>query len=144
MSNENNRLAAFLASNTLLLGIFKDLDNKISDLSDEGLTDSEIIIRLEEDLEPSVDKHWYMGFFMPLQTAFITSLANAFAEQGIQYYRYETQRDDRVRPSHQILQDNIYELNSVLGQEMLPPNDYGCRCYITPLTSSEVAGESVQ
>lgn len=132
-NKQSSELSAFLAINALKLGIFKDLDIKISKYRELGLTDEEIITKLKEDMEGIVDKHWYNAFFMPVQTAFMLTIDSVFDQRNISFYKFNTQRDNRVRPSHRLLDGNIYRRNSAVGKRMIPPIAYGCRCYITPV-----------
>lgn len=55
-------------------------------------------------------------------------------------WRYETQKDGRVREEHQVLEGAVFRLNDPEGSKIFPPNDWGCRCYETFLTAQEARG----
>ncbi len=44
------------------------------------------------------------------------------------WYRYRTQMDDRVRPSHASLEGTLWRCDD--PNAPTPPTAYGCRCYI--------------
>lgn len=44
--------------------------------------------------------------------------------------QYKTQKDERVRQEHSILEGIIAPINSAFWQEYYPPNGWRCRCYV--------------
>jgi SPP1 gp7 family putative phage head morphogenesis protein len=65
-------------------------------------------------------------------------LAAVRATGGTLYLRYNTQRDDRVRPAHRAMEGRVYAATDTIWQTWRPPNGYGCRCYLTVHTADEV------
>lgn len=55
-------------------------------------------------------------------------------------YEYKTQRDGHVREEHQLLDGLIYPADDPIWKKIWTPNGCRCRCYITPLTESELSG----
>ncbi|WP_329804396.1 phage minor head protein [Flavobacterium facile] len=45
--------------------------------------------------------------------------------------KYKTANDSRVREQHRNQQDIIKPINDVFWLSWYPPNDFGCRCYVT-------------
>lgn len=133
---EEALLSAFMASNALLLSIFKNLDEKITKLRSQGLTYEEIIQKLLEHVETSVNAYWLTNFWMPVQTTFINKIINTFKKRDVNLYRYHTQMDDRVRRSHRLLEGNVYDANTSLGKRMKPPIAILCRCYTSPVSNN--------
>lgn len=58
-------------------------------------------------------------------------------------WRYESQKDQRVRDEHERLNGTVFSLNDPEGAKCFPPNDWGCRCYETFLTEQETAGQDI-
>jgi len=44
--------------------------------------------------------------------------------------RYCTIGDDRVRPEHQVMDGIVKPLDDPFWNNWMPPNDWGCRCYV--------------
>lgn len=44
------------------------------------------------------------------------------------FVQYKTIGDDKVRASHQILHNKIFNLSDKEAMDLFPPNGYGCRC----------------
>lgn len=55
--------------------------------------------------------------------------------------KYKTANDDRVRQQHKDLQDIIKPINDPFWLSWYPPNDFGCRCYVTQTDKSPTKGE---
>lgn len=59
------------------------------------------------------------------------------------HWIYKTQNDTAVRPAHQALEGKVFAVKDVTASKMIPPNDYGCRCYPEYITQEEAGGETV-
>ena len=46
--------------------------------------------------------------------------------------KYQTQKDERVRPSHKAWDDLIYPKSDPFWNTHYPPNDWNCRCFVIP------------
>lgn len=55
---------------------------------------------------------------------------------------FTTQGDERVRPGHAALEGVSYPKHE-FPAELIPPIEYGCRCYLTPTGAAAVAGAAV-
>jgi SPP1 gp7 family putative phage head morphogenesis protein len=53
------------------------------------------------------------------------------------YLRYETAKDDRVRPNHRALDGLAVKFGSEEADKIYPPNGYNCRCIFVPITEDE-------
>lgn len=42
--------------------------------------------------------------------------------------KYQTVGDDKVRPTHKVLEGKIFSLDDKEAMDLFPPNGYGCRC----------------
>lgn len=74
-----------------------------------------------------------------------------FTDAGLNYYRWSTSKDRRVRPDHQKLDGKIFIfgsppiVDSSTGRRAEPGEDFGCRCIAIPVTSEirKIHGEYV-
>lgn len=68
---------------------------------------------------------------------------------GVEYFRWVTVQDDRVRDTHEHLQDKITEYGKGVykwsdppkgqkGQKIIPAYEYQCRCMAEPLFTDKV------
>jgi SPP1 gp7 family putative phage head morphogenesis protein len=55
------------------------------------------------------------------------------------YWQFKTREDSRVRPEHEMLDNRIYSSTDKIWETIYPPLGWNCRCYITPLTLTEVS-----
>lgn len=55
------------------------------------------------------------------------------------YWQYQTAEDDNVRDSHAALNGLVLPADSPFWDTHFPPWDWGCRCYIAPLSADDVA-----
>lgn len=89
-----------------------------------------------------------------LRTEWVT--ANAAGESASRYYRllaqtktfpywrYMTQRDNKVRKGHEKLHGCIFRWDDPIWDRIMPPNGWNCRCYIVPMTAKEVTEEMLK
>jgi len=54
----------------------------------------------------------------------------AAIDNDVDYLRYKTKEDSRVRPSHALLDNKVWAIDDPVWKEIYPPNSYGCRCYV--------------
>jgi SPP1 gp7 family putative phage head morphogenesis protein len=59
------------------------------------------------------------------------------------YWQYLTVGDDRVRPSHAVLNGLIFRKDDPFWEENYPPNGFRCRCAVRALTEGEVRDEGL-
>lgn len=64
-------------------------------------------------------------------------------ESGCDYFRWVTEGDDRVRPSHKPFNGNIYNFDdppydTQLKRAVLPQEAYNCRCEAIPIKESQL------
>jgi hypothetical protein len=52
---------------------------------------------------------------------------------------YHTQEDDRVRPAHQVLDGKVFSMDDPVAAKMIPPVDWGCRCFEDYITHNEAS-----
>ena len=52
---------------------------------------------------------------------------------------YHTQEDDRVRPAHQVLDGKVFSMDDPVAARMIPPVDWGCRCFEDYITRAEAS-----
>lgn len=52
--------------------------------------------------------------------------------------QYNTQRDDRVREEHEVLDRKTYMKEDPVWEIIMPPNGWNCRCYVTPVAVTEM------
>jgi SPP1 gp7 family putative phage head morphogenesis protein len=62
-----------------------------------------------------------------------------------EYYRYNTQRDNKVSEEHKALEGRIWRADDKIWKTIWPPNRFGCRCPSpTGLTAEEVTGKNIE
>jgi SPP1 gp7 family putative phage head morphogenesis protein len=54
------------------------------------------------------------------------------------YWQYKGIMDDNIRPEHAALNNKVYRYDHPFWQIYYPPNDWGCRCYVIALSSSDL------
>lgn len=64
-------------------------------------------------------------------------------ENGFNYFRYETSRDDAVRDKHRSRQGKVFAYGQQREPADVPELEYNCRCFAFPLTHEEVAQLSI-
>jgi len=52
-------------------------------------------------------------------------------------YEYKTQADDHVRPEHEDLDGLILKADDPMWDNIWPPNDWNCRCWVDPIDADE-------
>ena len=57
------------------------------------------------------------------------------------YLRYVTMNDDAVRDEHQQLNGIVRHIDDPFWDTFLPPNDWGCRCVVEPVTKDEAESD---
>ncbi|WP_336834067.1 phage portal protein family protein [Sphingobacterium siyangense] len=65
-------------------------------------------------------------------------------KEDFPYWQYKTIGDERVRHSHTLLHDVVLPWNHPYWQYIMPPNGWGCRCYIVPRTKAEITPEMIK
>jgi SPP1 gp7 family putative phage head morphogenesis protein len=60
-----------------------------------------------------------------------------YEANGIEYLRYQTAGDDRVRAEHAILEGTNLPIDDPFWDTYYPPNDWGCRCEAIPSVNEE-------
>lgn len=58
-------------------------------------------------------------------------------------YEYKTQADDHVRPEHEDLDGLILKADDPMWDNIWPPNDWNCRCWVDPVDSDEFDPEEL-
>lgn len=64
--------------------------------------------------------------------------ANADSLHGL---RWKTQEDTQVRKVHRLWNNITRPVDDTVWQEMTPPIDFNCRCYLQPITKEQAAQE---
>lgn len=59
------------------------------------------------------------------------------------HWIYHTQLDEAVREEHQALEGSVFAVDDPAAAKMIPPNDWGCRCYEEYITKAEADGLTV-
>lgn len=58
-------------------------------------------------------------------------------------WKYQTMRDNRVRPEHAALEGKIFRIGDPQGDSVFPPNGYLCRCRSTTLSDSYITSNNL-
>lgn len=53
------------------------------------------------------------------------------------HWKYHTQQDERVRDEHVVLDMTVYRIDDETAAKIIPPIDWGCRCYEEYITGTE-------
>jgi SPP1 gp7 family putative phage head morphogenesis protein len=68
----------------------------------------------------------------------------AAQENGVTHLRYKTKEDSRVRPSHALLDNKVWDIDDPVWQKIYPPIDYGCRCYVEQIKEGVTDDEDIK
>jgi len=127
---------AFTVARVMKLTTIQSFLDKLIDAFQRGLTPDEFaaeVATLDLGLsEPQVEQ----VFSENVQRAFgagAWDYAHASSTANLWGWKYYTQRDERVRLTHALLDGSQFELDG-RGDGVFPPWDWGCRCYATWIT----------
>lgn len=68
----------------------------------------------------------------------------SYKEAGVNYYKWSTSGDQRVRPDHKRLNNRIFSwdeppiVDSATGRRAHPGEDFGCRCVAIPVIMNQI------
>lgn len=133
--NDNKALVLISAMENLLAFSVCEQYQMMSDMPDD--------IYLDEFEETEAEKTFYKynGVFASVennvveQAAIMAYVWNQF--DSAEMLTYVTQRDERVRHSHQLL-DGYTAPKDSFPSELIPPIDYNCRCFLASTGDSSV------
>ncbi|MEY9979699.1 minor capsid protein [Lysinibacillus sp. RC79] len=116
-----------------------EIENVIRDGVKEGRTAKQIREQLVERVKVAESRAQFIAVD---QTGSILGQMTAERHQqiGIDKFKWLTSHDERVRDSHKELSDKTFsydDLPTVNGREVLPGEDYRCRCVAIPVFDDE-------
>lgn len=151
----------FTVAKAMRLDILQDIRDEVEKAIKEGIT----FEQFQKNLEPILRaKGWWgkqlmfdnqgnlrevqLGSPRRLETIYYTNLNVAYnighykaARQNASnrpYWQYKAVMDKNTRPSHAALNDLVYPYDHPFWDIYYPPNDWGCRCWVRPLTGAQV------
>lgn len=151
----------FTVAKVMKLDILQDIRNEVEKAIKEGIT----FEQFQKNLEPVLrSKGWWgkqlmfdnegnlrevqLGSPARLETIYTTNLNVAynighykFAMDNLKsrpYWQYKAVMDRNTRLSHAALNDLVYPADHDFWKIYYPPNDWGCRCWVRPLTAQQV------
>lgn len=120
---------------------FHELNEAFPSLLDEN-GNRKSFERFLNDVQ-SIDKT-YNSNYLRAEYNFVSASAEmaarweSFMEDGDRYYlQYRTQRDDKVRPEHAVLDRVTLPPSDSFWEEFYPPNGWNCRCTVTQVRKSK-------
>lgn len=74
-----------------------------------------------------------------VQTSYMAGLFTQFLgnAEDRPYWQYTAVMDGRTRPAHAAMHGKIYRYDDPVWSIIFPPNGWGCRCRVVPLTEAE-------
>lgn len=156
---------SFTVAKATSLDILQDIRNALLDDLRNGGTERDFIRKLQPVLEA---KGWWgkkevthetgvaetvrLGSPRRLRTIYQTNMQSAFmaARQAAMreaiathpYWMYVNVHDESTRHSHDVMgnfgRGRVFRADDPIWDYIFPPNDYGCRCRVVPLTEEEV------
>lgn len=157
---EKKLLQNFMVESFTVAGVLNyDLQEKLKEAAAE-------ILKREDESDPKklfieeakkiIPQYQYDGKIPPeghLKTNFRTAVTSAYHGSLWQTTKaagiytaleYNTRRDPKVRPEHATLDGLIYYIDDPIWNTIYAPNDWNCRCFVTPKTVDELVGKEVQ
>ena len=117
--------------------IYKDtIQASISNKIRSGITRAELIKELQKETGVTRSKAKFWASDQLGKASSALSLENQTAA-GFEEFIWETQRDGRVRDDHAVLQGKKFRYDRppvIDGRQILPGEDYNCRCFQNPVT----------
>lgn len=151
----------FTVAKAMKLDILQDIRSIVDKAISEGITYEQFLSELEPRLKA---KGWWgkqimfdndgrlrevqLGSPQRLQTIYYTNLNVAYSVGRYQtmidnadnrpYWQYKAVMDRNTRLSHAALNNLVYHYKHPFWDTFFPPNDWGCRCWVRPLTKQQV------
>ena len=159
---------AFTVAKVTRLDILQDIRNILQEALDEGKTGR----WFEKELTPLLQKKgWWgkketvdpetgeieriqLGSPWRLQTIYRTNLQTAYMAgryagqmenvDDRPYWMYVAVMDDCTRPEHAALNGKVFPYDDPFWDAFYPPNGWGCRCRVVPVTADYVARSGIR
>jgi SPP1 gp7 family putative phage head morphogenesis protein len=159
---------AFTVAKALNIEILQEIRQQVQRSIEEGITFGEF----QKQLEPTLKNlGWWGKSYMVnpnsgavegvqlgsprrLKTIYRTNLTVAYSVGRYKqmaentkhrpYWLYNATLDRRTRPGHAALHGKVFRFDDPIWETIYPPNDWGCRCWVRPLTKSEVESMGLQ
>ena len=134
----NQEMNAFVSSNVKLIKTVPDeffgrVEKIVSQGVRAGTLTEDIVNELEDKVEPWAESR--LDFIARDQVSKFNGQLNMLrqTEIGVSSYTWETSQDERVRPSHEEKQGNVYRWDDPPADTGHPGEDYQCRCVAIPV-----------
>lgn len=159
---------AFTVAKVTRLDVLQDIRNILQEALDEGKTGR----WFEKELTPLLQKKgWWgkketvdpetgeiervqLGSPWRLQTIYRTNLQTAYMAgryagqmenvDDRPYWMYVAVMDDCTRPEHAALNGKVFPYDDPFWDAFYPPNGWGCRCRVVPVTADYVARSGIR
>jgi SPP1 gp7 family putative phage head morphogenesis protein len=141
---ESQQDVTFTSSGTLTRGAVDDIRWVFADALQDGLTADEMLPRYREYAKTHPAGQGIPEAFLQVSynlwaSRMLERAAESVAEdRGWLGWRYVTQDDPRVRPTHAAMHGVMRPLNDPLWKTWTPPAGMGCRCYREPATADDL------
>lgn len=139
----SQQAATFTVSQVLTLGAVDEIRWLFADALQDGLTANEMLVRYRDYAKTHPDGAGVPESFLQVSYTLWTGRAleraanSVAAERGWVGWKYMTQDDPRVRPTHAAMHGVMRPLNDAVWKIWTPPVDMGCRCYRVPVTAED-------
>jgi SPP1 gp7 family putative phage head morphogenesis protein len=156
---------AFTVAKAMRTSVLQDIRDQV----DAALTDGTTFETFLKDLRPKLEAQGWWGKSLAtdpltgeekvvqlgsprrLRTIFDVNMRTAYAAgrwqriqataEALQYLRYQTAGDDRVRPEHQAWDGTTLPVDDPWWDSHYPPCDWGCRCTIVQMSADQLQRE---
>lgn len=135
---------AFVVANVMRADMLQELYDRVDKAIGEGIT----FAQFKKDLPKTFGEEWKKR---RLPTIYNTNLSVAYSRGRYEsmiankerrpYWRYKCQMLPTSRDSHKALNGKVFRADDPIWATLFPPNDWGCKCEVEPLTAEEVEAQ---
>lgn len=109
-----------------------EVETIVLDAWDRGLSEGEVAAEIEKRL--GVAESYARFLARDQMGALYTQVTRArHDELGVRLFRWWTEADSRVRPSHAVKHGKIFPYKGSRAPSFFPGEEYGCRCWEEPI-----------
>lgn len=123
-----------------------DLVQLVSDGIEEALKNGETLADFKKRIAEAIQTQGWHGY--RVENIFRTNVQTAYSAgryrkmQSVKasrpYWQYMAVMDNRVRPSHAVLNGKVYPADHAFWETNYPPNGFRCRCGVRTLSERQV------
>lgn len=131
------KIDAFVSKNLTRIRSLSDklvgeVETIVIDAWDRGLSEAEVAAEIEKRL--GVAESYARFLARDQMGSLYTQVTRSRHEElGVRIFRWWTENDGRVRPSHALKHEKIFPYTGSRAPSLMPGDEYGCRCWEEPM-----------